>query len=184
MSDGKAEDCGLRYFVGDEVIGSSNLHEVLDNSTANPAYGCITLDKRAAKTGDPEGPYEQPGSVSSCHVETNECSKKANSFPLKNGITSPTYPIALVVAVVLLIAAGIAIIVAFVEISKLHSEVTVLQSTSPEQLESIQALQSAIDSQINDVRKELNSSEKSVEALQRAIDLQFSDVRNELNNSV
>ena len=184
MSDGKAEDCGLKYFVGDEVIGSSNLHKVLDNSTANPAYGCITLDKRAAKTGDPEGLYEQPGSVSSCHVETNECSKKANSFPLKNGITSPTYPIALVVAVVLLIAAGIAIIVAFVEISKLHSEVAVLQSTSPEQLESIQALQSAIDSQINDVRKELNSSEKSVEALQRAIDLQFSDVRNELNNSV
>ena len=153
MSDGKAEDCELTYFVGDEVIGSSNLHEVLDNSIANPAYGCITLDKRAAKTGDPEGPYEQPGSVSSCHVETNECSKKANFFPLKNGITSPTYPIALVVAVVLLIAAGIAITVAFVEISKLHSEVAVLQSTSPEQLESIQALQSAIDSQINDVRK-------------------------------
>ena len=142
MSDGKAIDCDLTYSVVDELTGSDNLYEILENSTPNPAYGCTTLDKTAAKTGYPEGPHpnEQRGSVSSYNVETNKGSTKANAFPLKNGVISPIYLIALVIAVVFLIVAGIAIIMGFVEISKLHAEVAVLQSALPRQATAIQVL--------------------------------------------
>ena len=70
---------------------------------------------------------------------------------MKNRVTSPTYVIALVVAVVL-IAAGIAIIIAFVEISKLRFELAVLQSALPRQATAIQVLQNATDLQFGDVR--------------------------------
>ena len=126
---------------------SVNQYKSLEESTHIPTSVYTTLDRPAAETGNPEGPppEEQTGSVSSRHVETTENSKKVNNSPLKTRGISPTYVIALVVAVVLLIAAGIAIIIAFVEISKLRSEVAVLQSTSPKETLNIQALESTID---------------------------------------
>ena len=131
MSDSKAKDSDPPYSSVDEVIGSSDLYEAPDNSTANPAYGCIILDKTAVKKRNPERlpPTEQGGSVSNCYLDANEGRNKVNVFPLKNGVISPTYLIALVVTVILLIDAGIAIIIAFVEIFKLRSEVAILQST-------------------------------------------------------
>ena len=162
MSNGKAKDSDPTYSVVDEVTGFGNPYEVPVKSASNPAYEHTTLDKTAAKKGNPEGlfPDEQPGSVSNCHTGTKEDREKANALPLKNRVINPTNVIALVVAVVLLIAAGIAIILAFVEISKLRFEVAVLQSA--------------------DVRNELNNSEKkgeeNLENISKSISTQQSDI--------
>ena len=157
MSDCKAAYRDFTHSMRDEVTVSGHLYEALNKSTLNPAYVHTTLDKTATESRNPEGllPNEQPGSVSSCYVEAFEDRKKASAQPLKNGVISPTYLITLFIAVVL-IAAGIAIIVTFGEISKLHSEVAVLQSTSPKQAVSIQALENSIDMRLSD---QFNNSE-------------------------
>ena len=164
MSDCKANNM-TSHSVVDEVSDSGNLYAVPDKSTPNPAYRYFTCNKTEAKTGNPERPYlnEQPGSVSSQHVRKNEDSVKANALALKNVFIRPTYLIALLVAVALLIAAGIAFIVAFVEISKLQSEVAILQSTSPKQAMSIQALENSIDMRLNDIGVKLNKTELNLQ---------------------
>ena len=153
MADCKANDYDLTYSVVNEVSDSGNLYAFLDKFSPNPAYGYTTSNKTAAKIGNPEGLhlYEQPGSVSSDLVERNEDIMKANALPLKNVCFSPTYLLALLVAFVLLIAAGIDFTVAFVEISKLHSEVAIRQSTSPKQAMSIQTLENSIDMRLSDI---------------------------------
>ena len=66
------------------------------------------------------------------------------------------------VAVILLIAAGIAIIIAFVEISKLRSEVAILQSALPEQTMNTQSLESTIEAQFINIGIKINESEQNV----------------------
>ena len=124
MSDGKAGESDLTYSVVDEVAGSGNAFEFFNKCTANPAYEYATSNKTAGREGNLEGihPSEQ------LSVESKVDRKKANALPVKNGVVSAANFIALVVAVVLLIAAGVAIIIAFVEISKLRSKVAVLQA--------------------------------------------------------
>ena len=185
MSDGRANDCDHTYCVVDEVIGSSDLYEVLDQCTPNPAYGFTTLDKKTSKSGNPSGqhPNELSGSVSNCNVGTNEDRKKANALPLRNRGISPTYLIVLLVAVVVLIAAGITIIIAFVEMSKLHSEVEILRSTLPKQSESIQALERATDLQFSDVRNKLNESVQKVEQSLENISSSISTQQNEIDQN-
>ena len=194
MNDGKATDCDLTYSVVNEITGFnfSNLYEVLEESTPNIAYGIATLDRTAVKTINPAGlpPTEQGGSVSSCPADKNEDSKKADAFPLKNGVVNPIYFIALVVAVILLIAASTANIIAFVEISKLYGEVAVLQSDLPRQATAIQVLQNTTDLQFSDVRNELNNSDKkgeeNLENISNSISSQKSDISllsSRVNNS-
>ena len=179
MSDGKATDSDLTYSVVDEVAdsGNPNPYEIPIKCINNPVNGYTILDKAEIPEGSNH--YELPGPVSSCHAEAYEDREKGNALPLKNSIISSTYVIVLVVAVVL-IAAGIVFTIAFVEISKLHSEVAVLQLTSPKQTETIQALQSAMDLRINDVRSELNNSEKklkqNLENISNSISSQQSDI--------
>ena len=182
MSNSKAKDSDPTYSVVDEVTGFGSPYEVPVKSAPNPAYGYTTSDKTAAKKGNPERlfPDEQPGSVSSGHAGTKEDREKANALLLKNRVASPTYLIALVVAVVLLIAAGIAIIIALVEISKLRFELAVLQSALPRQATAIQVLQNATDLQFGDVRNELNNSEQkrkgNLENIFNSISTQQSDI--------
>ena len=80
------------------------------------------------------------------------------------------------VAVVLLIAAVIAIIIALVEISKLRSEVAILQSAIPEQTMNIPSLESTIEAEFIDFRNTLNESKYSVY-------LSFDQLISEVNNN-
>ena len=120
MSDGRAEDLNLTYSGSQEIPDTYHLYEVPQERTPNPAYGCLA-DK------------------------TEDSKKKKNAATSKKRVSSVSYLIVIVVAVVLLLAAGIAFVVTFVEISKLNSEIALLQSTSPKEALSIQALQSMID---------------------------------------
>ena len=123
MNKGRAEDGDLTYCVAYEGTNSVNQYTTLDKDVHNPTSLYTALDKTAVKSGNPEGPHPnvQPGSVQvpGRHVDTTEGSKKVNPLQLKIRRISPTYLILLLVTVVLHIAAGIAFIVAFVEISKL-----------------------------------------------------------------
>ena len=182
MSDGRAKGGDLTYSVGDEVTGSSNLYEVLDNSTPNPAYGCTTLEK----VGKREGPHPnvQHGPVYSYQVNTNKERKKANARPIKNEVLSVAYLIVLLVAI--LIATGIAIVMAFVEISKLHVQVAVLQSTSPKKTETIQALENSIDVRLSGISIQLNISELNFKKISNSISIQQSIIdilSSEVNNN-
>ena len=120
MSDGRTKGLNLTYLVTEEVPDTYHLYEVPQESTPNLAYGCLA-DK------------------------TEDSKKKKNAATSKKRVSSVSYLIVIVVAVVLLLAAGIAFVVTFVEISKLNSEIALLQSTSPKEALSIQALQSMID---------------------------------------
>ena len=84
----------------------------------------------------------QHGSVHNYQFNTSKDRKKVNDRPIKNGVISAAYLIVLLVAI--LIAKGIAIVMAFVEISKLHVQVAVLQSTSPKEIETLQALKTEL----------------------------------------
>ena len=84
----------------------------------------------------------QHGSVHNYQFNTSKDRKKVNDRPIKNGVISAAYLIVLLVAI--LIAKGIAIVMAFVEISKLHVQVAVLQSTSPKETETLQALKTEL----------------------------------------
>ena len=156
--------------------------------------------KQQLKQDIQEGPHpnEQPGSVSSCPVETNEGRKKANALPLKNEVISPTYLIALVVAVVLLIAASIAIITAFVEISKLRSEVVKISKLRSEVVEIsklrsevavLPALENSVDVRLTGIEILVNNSElndeihfqnisNSISIQQKVINQLSSDLKN------
>ena len=131
----------------DEVAGSGNAFEEFNKCTANPAYGYTFSNKTASKKGKLEGshPSEQ------LSVESHVGRKKANALPVKNGAVSAACLISLVVAVVLPIAAGVAIIVAFVEISKLHAAVAELQ-----------ALENSVDVRLSSIEIQVNSSELNV----------------------
>ena len=166
------------YYMGFKDTASVNQYKTLDKGTHNPTSVYITLDRTAAKKRTTEGlpSDEQPGSVSSPHVESTDGSKKVNVLLLKIKEINPTYLIALLVAVVLLIAAGIAIIIAFVEISKLRSEVAVLQSAVPNKAMNIQSLESNIETQFSNIGMELNESEQN-------INLNFEQLFSEVNNN-
>ena len=187
MCDGIVEDSDqIIYYNGDgeEVTDSDEMYEVVDESTPNPAYGCTTSNKTTAETGNPEGLHsnELSASDSCCLVETNEDRKKE-----KNSVVSAVNLVALVSAVVLLIAAGVAIIIAFVEISKLHFKVAVLQSTLPMQAMNIQALVNSIDMRFSDIYIQLNNSEHNLENITNCISTQqivIDMLSSELDNNI
>ena len=163
MNDGRAGDSDLTYSVVDEVTGSGNAFEVFDKCSPNPAYGYTTSNKTAGKIRNLEGPHpsEQPS------VESHVGREKANAVPLKNGVLSAANLIALVVAVVLLIAAGIAIIVAFMEISKLHAEVAELQA-----LENTTSIQQNIITQLSSLISKLHAEVAELQALENTTSIQ------------
>ena len=137
-------------------------HEEFEESTSNPACEYSTWNKNAAKFKCPEESLEK----------SNDNMKKYSPTSNKRQCCV-AYLIALVVAVVLLIASGIAIIIAFMEISKLNSEISILQSTSPEQDKAIQAIQSTIDNELNsekNVEQSLENISNSISTQQRDID--------------
>ena len=146
MSDCRAGDSDLTYSVVDDVTGSGNAFEDFDKSTTNPAYGYTTSNKTAGRKGNLEGSHPSEQLSVEGHVDR----KKANGPPVKNRVVNAAYLIVLVVAVVLLIAAGIAIIISFVEISKLRAEVTELQA-----LENTTSIQQNIITQLS---SELNNN--------------------------
>ena len=176
MSHGRAEDSNLAYSVADGE------YEVIDKTTNNLPY--IYLDKTAANKNNPEELHldKMPGSDFSHHVEKTDDNKKANTVPLKIRRIRPMYLIAILLAFVLLIAASIAFVIAFVEISKLRSEISILQSALPEQPMSIQqAIESTIEAKFRSIKNELNKSEQYVNL---SIDQLFSEVNNTRFNEI
>ena len=182
MSHGRAEDSDLAYSVAYEDYELLDQYEVVNETTNNPAY--ITMNRTAANKRNSEGlhPDKMSSSGFSHHVEKSADSKTANAVLLKIRGIRPIYLIAIILAVVLLIAAGITIIIAFVEISKLRSEISILQSALPEQPLSIQqAIESTIEAKFRSIKNELNKSEQYVNL---SIDQLFSEVNNTRFNEI
>ena len=158
MSDAIGGDSNRIYSYVNEVTGCGNGFEVLDKCIPNPAYGYTLSNKTAGKIRNLEGshPIEQP------LVESNVDRKKANALPVKIRVVCAANLIALVVAVVLLIAAGVAIIISFVEISKLRAEVAELQA-----LENNTSIQQNIITQLS---SELNNNSGIISNFETILD--------------
>ena len=158
MSNDRFGDCDLTYYIGNKDAGSNEIYEVLESYPEN-VY--TSLDKTAAKSKNTPPPNEEPGPNIYYYVDSTRNNKKLNSPTTKMGMICAIKLVVVLIAVAAFFATSLAVVLAFVEIYRLPSEVVILKST-PKQTLSIQALESTIGEQLSDIRNELNNTELNV----------------------
>ena len=158
MSNDRFGDCDLTYYIENKDAGSNEIYEVLESYPEN-VY--TSLDKTAAKSKNTPPPNEEPGPNIYYYADSTRNNKKLNSPTTKMGMICAIKLVVVFIAVAAFFATSLAVVLAFVEIYRLPSEVAILKST-PKQTLSIQALESTIGEQLSDIRNELNNTELNV----------------------
>ena len=155
MSNGRGKDLDCTYAVVKDGTNSENLYEVIGMKTANPASVYTMLDITTARARKQEGPppENQQDGYPSFKVKTTEDSTKKDPSKTNNNKTVVSCLIALLVAFALFIfSVSFAFAFSFIEISKLRSELAILQSTSTHLAQfSLENISNTISTQQSDI---------------------------------